>query len=151
MHALALTRRMTDQAPQARSGDEPVERRAGYVTFDVLLTALEQANRPQTEALNRLERAFTRELRAQTEKLSTRLDDHEEDSHRREQRIAALEAWRQQEEVDEAFRQGFWHVLMLAFRWLVEHWPAMVALGMTIVGIVWVLISGGRPGIEITP
>lgn len=144
MHAV-LTRLMTG------SGDSPVERRGGYVTFDVLLQALEQINRPQTEALNRLERAFTRELRAQTEKLAQRLDDHEEDSHRRDARIAALEAWRQQEEVDEAFRRGFWHVVVLVFHWLVEHWPAMLVLGGTIVGLAWVLISGGRPGFEVTP
>lgn len=149
MHA-ALTRLMTGQRP-ADGGDTSIDRRNGYVTFPTLLEALKQAMEPHTAALDRLERAFSRELRMQTEALGERLERHEDEAEEREARIAALEAWRRDEEIDEAFRRGFWHVVVLGFRYLTEHWPAMLAMGATIVGIVWVVISGGQPGIEVRP
>lgn len=151
MHA-ALTWLMTGQR-QADSGDELVdmERRAGYVTFDILLAALEQANRPISEAIRQMDRTLTREIEQQTRVLADRLSRHEEESHDRDNRLMALERWQRQQEVDEAFRKGFWHVILLGFRYLVEHWPAMLSLMVGLVGIVWVIVAGGRPGIEGLP
>lgn len=149
MHA-ALTWLMYGQR-QADSGDEPVERRVGYVTFDTLLNALRQAMEPHSAALDRLERSLTRELRAQTDALAERLESHENESRERDQRIAALEAWRKQREINEAFNRGFWHVVMLAFRWLTENWRVAWAFAVMVVGIVWVVVAGGKPGIEVTP
>lgn len=146
MHS-ALSWLMAGQ-PAADSGEE---RRAGYVTFDTLLNALQQAMEPQAHALDRLERSFTRELRAQTDALADRLERHEGEAHERDARIAALETWRKEREVDEAFKRGFWHVVMLAFRWLTEHWQVAWAFAVMVVGIVWVVVAGGQPGIVVTP
>lgn len=146
-----LTGFMTGEAPKARSGDATDERRLGYVSFQDVVAAIKLANEPLRDQIESLTETLRREVRAQTSALAQRLDDHEEESHNRDERIAALEQWRKQEEIDEAFRQGFWHVVVMVFSWLIEHWPAMTVVGATIVGIVWVLIAGGHPSVTVQP
>jgi hypothetical protein len=137
-----LTGLMTGQAPEARSGDEP-ERRVGYVDFQDVVAAIRLANEPIRDQIQHLTQTLREEVRTQTSALGKRFDDHEAESHQRDKRIAELEKWRQQEEVDEAFRRGFWHVVVMLFRWSTDHPAFMAALGATIVGIIWVLVAGG--------
>lgn len=150
MHT-ALTWLMTSQPP-ADSGDRSTtDRRFGYVNFSDVVAAIKLANAPLVGQVAQLERTLRNEFQAQTKALADQLERHEEEADTRDRRIAALEQWQRGQEIDDAFRRGFWHVVMLAFRWTAEHWQFALVVCGTIFGIVWVIVAGGRPGVTVTP
>ncbi|HET6380191.1 MAG TPA: hypothetical protein VFH63_04040 [candidate division Zixibacteria bacterium] len=142
---------MTERLPHEASAEPLVERRSGYVTFDVLLAAMEAANRPITQAIERQAATLTREIEHQTHTLAARLERHELEAARRDARIDALELWRREEELEQAARESFKKTTLRVLRWLIEQWPALTVIGATIVGLAWVIVSGGQPGIEVRP
>lgn len=139
----ALALRMTGPAPIERSGDDSISRRGSVSLLDVL-ELLKQNNDPIVRALESLENTLTREMHVQTAALADRLNRHENEAHRRDDRIAALEKWRDAEELDEAFRRGFWHVVLLGLKWSTQHWQfVLIVLGWIAV-MVWTL-TGNQP------
>ena len=151
----ALILRMTGQAPGERSGDAADDRRAGFVNFGDVLSAIRLAMDPLHDEINRLRNDMRYETRQQTQSLARQFEEHEREAHERDERIAALEAWMRSEELEEATRAGFKKTSLMLARWLFEHWPALLSLGMSVAvlltGIVWALTSGQAPIVQVAP
>lgn len=131
-----LTRAMTGPAPEARSGDTP-ERRSGFVALaDILSIIHEQTDRFEAAILD-LKTSFRDEAsstRLFVETVRTDMD----------RRLASLESWRNQQEIDEALRRGFWHVVLLGTSKVFAHWQIVWALVVLILGLFWG-VTGNQP------
>lgn len=151
----ALILRMTGPAPEARSGDAPDERRAGYVNFGDVVSAIRLAIEPLHSEVARLREDMRYETRQQTQALARQFEDHEREAHARDEQIAEIKAWIREQELEEATRAGFKKTSLMVGRWLFEHWPALLSLGfsvaLTLTGIVWALTSGGAPVVQVQP
>lgn len=132
----ALILRMTGQAPDARSGDA-TERRSGYVALaDVLSIVHEQTDRFEAAILD-LKTSFHDEA-ASTRAL---VDTYRAETNRR---LDVLEHWKNEQELDEAIRRGFWHVVTLALGKLFANWQVVWAVVALILGLAWTL-TGNQP------
>lgn len=140
MFATALIRRMTGD-DRFVSGDAS-ERRSGYVALSDVLTIVNEQTDRFTDAINDLKETFHNDSSA----TRTLVETYRAETNRR---LDALEAWRNEEQLDEAMRRGFWHVSLLAFRWLTEHWQVVWALVFLLTTIFWRLT--GAPPVGIGP
>lgn len=132
----ALTWFMTGPAPEARSGDA-AERRSGFVALaDVLAIIHEQTDRFEAAILD-LKTSFRDEAN------STRalVDTYRAETNRR---LDSLEHWKNEQELADAIRRGFWHVVALGLGKLATHWQVVWALVALVLGLAWT-ITGNQP------
>lgn len=100
----------------------------GYATFDHLLTAIGQQTEAFRASFTDLKTTLLAENRATRELVET----YRAETNRR---LDALEAWRDTEEIADAYARGRWHVVLLVVRWLTQHWQVVWGLVALILGL----------------
>lgn len=135
-----LSRIMTGPAPDTREADN--ERRAGYVALGDVLTLIGQQTDRFEAAIESLKDTFHHDSLA----TRTLVEGFRSDTNRR---LDALEAWKIEQELDEAIRRGFWHVVLLGVGKVATHWQLVWAIVFLVTTIIWRLT--GTPTVGVGP